>query len=172
MPKEHKYELINHSEEDTFLISILNSKRESVMKKMHVHDHYELTIFKSFNKKNSKLSSFEYYIENLKYTINSSLFMLVPPKEKHMTTRPKYTQRIIINFREDFGRGIFEFLNIDMDLFFRKHILTNTAKRAGKIFRQVFKLCSRSYTHIRCALFFVINPAASITYIFFHINTS
>ena len=38
------------------------------MKKMHAHDHYELTIFKSFNKKNSKLSSFEYYIENLDTT--------------------------------------------------------------------------------------------------------
>ena len=140
MPKEHKYELINHSEEDTFLISILNSKRESVMKKMHVHDHYELTIFKSFNKKNSKLSSFEYYIENLKYTINSSLFMLVPPKVKHMTTRPKYTQRIIINFREDFGRTIFEFLNIDMDLFFRKHIIKVPEDRLNETFDLLYKI--------------------------------
>lgn len=139
MPKEHKYELIHHPEDDTFLISILNAKRESVMKKMHSHDHYEITIFKSFDKKKTKLPAFEYYVENLKYTINSSVFMLVPPKVKHMTTRPKYTQRTIINFREDFGRPIFDFLNIDMDLFFRKRIIKIPDDKIDGVYDLIYK---------------------------------
>lgn len=148
MPKEHKYELIHHSEDDTFLISILNAKRESIMKKMHAHDHYEITIFKPLNKNKTNIPTFEFYVENLKYTITSSLFMLVPPKVKHMTTRPKYTQRTIINFREDFGRPIFDFLNIDMDLFFRKRIIKIAEDKLDEVYNLIYKIHAEYETSV------------------------
>ena len=53
-------------------------------------------------------------------------------------------------------------------LFLAEHILAYSAEWTFEIFRQIFKLCARSNTKFRCSSLFVVNPAACVTYIFFH----
>ncbi len=59
------------------------------------------------------------------------------------------------------------FTNIRSDLF-GEIVLAYAAECAFKIFGKIFKFCAGFDTEFGSAEFFVVYPAANVTYIFFH----
>lgn len=53
-------------------------------------------------------------------------------------------------------------------LLFAEHILAYSAKGADKVIGKIFEFCAGSNTAFGQALFLVIFPATSITYVYFH----
>lgn len=56
--------------------------------------------------------------------------------------------------------------------FFCEYFFSHTTDRAEPVVRQIFKSCSGSDTSVRIPIFRIINIAARLTYIFFHLFSS
>lgn len=57
-------------------------------------------------------------------------------------------------------------------VFFCEYFFSHTTDRAEPVVRQIFKSCSGSDTSVRIPIFRIINIAARLTYIFFHLFSS
>lgn len=113
-----------------FVVSIYKTNSNHVMKRKHSHQHYEIINIQSQNTSNQ---FFE--IDNRKYNFTNNDFMLIPPNVRHKLIRErKNSTRLLINFTEDLAKEIFDFLEIDIDIFFEINIIELTSAQTKEIY--------------------------------------
>lgn len=106
----------------------LSINTRSSMKALHYHDYYEIVIAKSIDNDRIFIAEDKTYNFNPNYCVNMS-----PPGCRHIANGVMLKYRMIIDFTEDFGREIFEFLGVDMDELFAKNVCMYSKAQIDKL---------------------------------------
>ena len=123
-----RYEL-SDADNRLFYVSKQKISRNKTLKVFHKHSHFEVLITKS----NDNAKSY-FITENGKYSFTSKSILLAQPNLKHRTEiNTKNTTRFLICFRRSFIKPIAQFMDIDIDLLFSKHVLNYTEEKIDEI---------------------------------------
>ena len=131
----NRYTLYKNEERDFFASLIhykksLNKKSKNsrtFVKKGHSHKCYEIVL--------AELDDvYEYEIKGKVYSVNKNCVVGATPEQWHMAEIVEKRKRIILNFSHDFGKEIFEFVGVDISMFFENPVWCYTDKQMEMLF--------------------------------------